>query len=376
MENQAITPAVEQPQQQTSTNAATEQTSGAISLADLEAEQFQPRRKPQEQSAESDAEQVDGESEQTDEGAGESELPEGLEGFDRAEIEALAEQFGLDENDLQNPKILKMLAAKLAEQAEGEDSEQQESPEQKPEQPQSEQPAQPTQALTPENFQQYVEQVRTIVNDPSLNDPMMVQAFKNELLEWFDAQSPEAKASVDRFANAAMIGATNMISTLVPRIMQYQLASMIESILPGLAESHYDALAHNTWESVREDGKYHDLPKFGTPEFYSAAERVHKENPWLAEMDFKDAKGHPLPIREAMREKATLTAKLLAGEKFTPEMINKAVKQGEARATRASRRVSAGRMLGAGRSRGEIGHQQPYSSLMDAYHSREGKSFE
>ncbi len=48
----------------------------------------------------------------------------------------------------------------------------------------------------------------------------MVEAFRNELAEVFGAETPEAKANVARFADAANIGAHNLISTLVPRLIQ------------------------------------------------------------------------------------------------------------------------------------------------------------
>ena len=200
------------------------------------------------------------------------ENPEVLQDYDANTVAKMMERFGLDESDLQNPKFAALVKAALdrgeaeegleEENAEGESEEEpvtEQEPEQKPEQQAAEQP----QAVGPEEFQRHIAAIRQEIAET--DSPLMVEAFRNELAECFGAETPEAKANVDRFANAALIGAHNLVNTLVPRLIHQHLESALESALPGLAQSHREAIVYNTWEDVRTSGKFApDLPKFGT----------------------------------------------------------------------------------------------------------------
>lgn len=378
----------------TATPTSTEQQpTGPVSLSDLHDELTQTATEENEarnQKRRNDGEQEAAEREEAAEADHDPEaeaeentldLPESLQDYDSAAVAKMMERYGLDSEDLANPKFAQLLKDALdrgedPELEEGEEADTEEAePEQKtePEKPAEQTPAQP---MNPDQFRAHIEQIQQIVNDPTVNDPTMVQAFKNELLECFDAQTPEAKASVDRFANAAMIGATNMVSTLVPRIVNHLLPQMIESLLPGLADSHREAIVYNTWEDVRTSGQFgNDLPKFATPEFFEAAERVHAANPWLNTLEFRDAQGNLLPIRQALHAKAEVTAKLLSGEKLTAKMIAETYAQGKAHAEKNARRVSAGRAHGHGRSSGSLGAEERSYSLMDAYKERNSSGF-
>jgi hypothetical protein len=93
-------------------------------------------------------------------------------------------------------------------------------------------------------------------------------------------------------------------------------------------------------------------------------------------MDFKDKNGNPAPVRQALHAKAVLTARLLSGEKFTPEartkLAQESFEKGKQAANRTNRRVSAGRALAGGKSTGRIGAEERFTSLRDAYNDRNG----
>ncbi len=116
------------------------------------------------------------------------------------------------------------------------------------------------------------------------------------------------------------------------------------------------------WDSVRGD-----LPEFGTQEFQELAKTIHEKHPFLNDIDFKDAKGQPLPIMDALRAKAELTARLCRGERPTPQVIQQAIERTKTEGARSSRKVTARGSLGAGRGTGAIGKKETYTSLRDAY---------
>jgi len=372
---------------------AIEQSTGPVTLADLHdgltqtaSEEHEVRKqRRQEQSAEQTAERDEAEAAEHDlnEEAAEGtlELPELLQDYDSAAVAKMMEKYGLDEADLQNPKFAALVKGALDRGEEAEDAELDEEVEPETDEPEKQEAEQPKEEATNpadklQQFHEYIQTVQQEVADPTINNPMMVEAFKNELAQCFDAESPEAKQSIDRLANVALIGAHNLINTLVPRLIGQYIAPAIESVLPGLSQSHSEALVYNTWEDTRSSGQFgSDLPKFGTPEFYQAAERVHKANPWLENLEFRDAQGNFLPIREALKQKAEITAKLLSGEKLTPKMIAETYKKGQSHGEKSSRRVSAGRSLGAGRSTGSISQESSNFSLVDAYRERHNGGF-
>ncbi len=162
------------------------------------------------------------------------ELPEVLQDYDANAVAKMMERFGLDESDLQNPKFAALVKAALdrgeaeegleEENEEGESEEEpvtEQEPEQKPEQQAAEQP----QAVGPEEFQRHIAAIRQEIAET--DSPLMVEAFRNELAECFGAETPEAKANVDRFANAALIGAHNLVNTLDPRLIHQHLESAL-----------------------------------------------------------------------------------------------------------------------------------------------------
>ena len=85
------------------------------------------------------------------------------------------------------------------------------------------------------------------------------------------------------------------------------------------------------------------------------------QNPWLSTLQFKDGNGRLLHPEhpQAVRQAASLFAKLATGQRFTPEMLKKAVEQGRREAQAHTRKVSASKALGSGKSNGAAFRNAP-----------------
>jgi hypothetical protein len=80
---------------------------------------------------------------------------------------------------------------------------------------------------------------------------------------------------------------------------------------------------------------------------------------------------------QALRIKAAVTARLLAGERISPKQVlaqvNEALAKGKSEAQRSARRVSASRALGTGRTAaGALESRRERNSIMAAYNERKG----
>jgi hypothetical protein len=266
------------------------------------------------------------------------ELPEALQQADPEKLAEVMEKYGLSPEDLQNdPRWADLVANELS---------QAEQSAQQPQEPQT--PEQQAQY-----YQQYLGQLQQTVADPTINDPVLVGHFKQELGAVLGANSPESWQSVDRLSSALMTGGLSLMNTVVPRMIQHYLGEALESHLPGISEMHREALIGNTWDSVRsKNPAFADIPSFGTPAFQALAAKVREANPEFDAVEFQDKAGRPLPIREALAKKAELFMKLATGGKPTPEEAKKLVEVGERKATKVQTKVVAARTLGAGKSKG------------------------
>ena len=260
-----------------------------------------------------------------------------LDEFDPEEVAKLVDKYKLSEEDLQDPRVANMLARQLMEQ---------DATEQAQRQPQTDQ----------EHYEVYIKELQRVASDPTVNDPQMLQAFENTLAQCFGADSPESRANVKNLSGALVMGGLNLMSSVVPQIVQHVFADMVEQHLPGLARNHFDAVAHNSWVDVRnQDPAFRDLPAdINSPEFEELRQKVLTENKWLQTITFRDEQGrqlhpdHPSAVNQA----AHIFAKLAVGQKLTPETVAKAVAQGEKKARSHERRVSASRSLSSGRPSG------------------------
>jgi hypothetical protein len=150
---------------------------------------------------------------------------------------------------------------------------------------------------------------------------------------------------------------------------------MLEQVCPGLRDSFIEATAGNTWAEVCASDEFKDLnlPEYGSNEFYQLAQKIHADNPWLNEFDVRGQDGQPLPVREALKIKAQVSARLAAGERISPKMVMKQIAEAQQTAKKGAesrqRRVMASKSLGAGSSRGEMGESKDtsFADAINAY---------
>jgi len=333
--------------------------------------------------------------------AEEIELPDGFSAYSSEDIEAVLGLMGLKEEDLQEPRFaalaLKELEASFSpvesedgEESESEDDQEEEASEEDAEKkPEPAKPEDKKAALPiPQSVEEYVG------NDPaklevlqkhidstyqrarSMNDPVMTDVFVRGLAGALQT-APENFAMLKEVVDVLSYGGYALVEAAVPKLLpalvteylQKNFAGVMESYAPGFATNYTQETLSRTWDAVRGN----DLPAFGTEEFEELAREVQTKHPFLNDIDFKDSKGNPLPLLDALRAKAELTARLCRGERVTPKTIQDAVARGRADAVSTNRRVSAQRSLGKGKSSGRIGGAESSgTSLRDAYNAEHG----
>ena len=339
-------------------------------------------------------------------------LPEELADYELDDVLSMMDRFGLNADDLENPRMVSLLKSKLegdlyieklkwerdhpGEEYEPETIDEEDSKEtqEQTEEAKKAEDAKPETKpaalpdgkkladLTPEErqvMQKHVEDV--FQRSKQVSAPAYSEHFTQALAKALDTP-PEAMERLGGVVEILQFGAQNLMETAVPALVtQYmrdnfapQFGQILESYVPGLADSFREATVANTWADTLESEEFKNanLPKWGTPEFQEAAETVHKNNPWLLSFDPTGPDGKPLPIMQALRVKAAVTARLLAGERMSPQKIAQqvaeAVKTGKQSAEKSTRRVSASRALKGGRTEGKMGSQaSERESLMEAW---------
>ncbi|HTZ95585.1 MAG TPA: hypothetical protein VMB18_04245 [Terriglobales bacterium] len=316
-------------------------------------------------------------------------IPEDLQEFDPDDLAAAMMRLGLEDADLEDPRWVKALRMALENQTgedETEEEETEETEEAKPEEkPAAANPDAKSKLadLTPEEkqvMQAHIEQVYQRAKQ--VNNGIYHEHFCSSLAKALECP-PEEMGRLNDVVEILEYGAQNLLQTALPGLVtEYmqanfapQFGAILESYAPGLADSFRTATVENTWHDVCDMEEFKDahLPRFGTPEFQEAAQKVHAANPWLNDFDPKGPDGKLLPVLEALRVRAVVTARLLAGERMSPkvmaERIADAVETGRKSAERSTRRVSASRVLRGGRTAGELGKSEggERESLMDAW---------
>jgi hypothetical protein len=219
--------------------------------------------------------------------------------------------------------------------------------------------------------------------------PVMVDFVVNELARTMETPI-EAIPALRDAVQVLNFGAQNFIESTVPKMVEQHLVSfaqnhfqqVLEAYIPEIAEmrqSYAENLAAKTWADTIASEEFASLklPAFATDEFNALAEKVYQQNPWLATLDPVDADGKQLPLREALRAKAQVAARLCAGDRVNAKEILRQVVEASKTAKRNAesnqRRVSASKMLGRGRSTGSIGSTESHYGLSDAWNERHGK---
>ena len=314
--------------------------------------------------------------------AEEFELPAEFTPYDGDAIESILGLMGLTESDLLDPDQAALVLAELqeafplAEQENGEEAEEEaEKPEDKPEEKTEEKKpeARPSKLaeLTQDQRVEMSKHVEAVWGRAQqVNDPVYTEHFTKALAGALGTP-PEAMEALQSTVEILQFGAQNMLESALPAMvhsyLQQNFADVMEGYAPGFSARYTQQTIESTWDAVRGN----DLPAFGSPEFEELAKSVHEKHPFLNDIDFKDAKGNPLPVLDALRAKAELTARLCRGERVSPKTIQAAVERGKADANKTNRRVSASRALGKGRSIGSIGKvEESTTTLRDAYSAR------
>ena len=208
---------------------------------------------------------------------------------------------------------------------------------------------------------------------------------------WGPAPKTSPTASNTNRPDAILLnyGGVSLVQSAMPALVdQYMqehfgnnvmrvFSHVLESHLPGVTETFHRDQATRTWDAVRaESDSFADLPDFDSKEFMELRDKIRANNSWIDSWD-PDPKMPPL---QALKEKAKLFARLAVGERVDPKKIQQqiadALVTGKRNAQQNTRRVSAGRMLGRGRTEGEFGSQKERSGLMDAWNAQHGRGTE
>lgn len=199
-------------------------------------------------------------------------------------------------------------------------------------------------------------------------DPAAVNELGKGLLEAFGvdtskADDPEVKALLDNAPKVGQTlarGAADLLTTLLPAIID----RAVETRYPGFTEMHSRTAMMQSWEAVRTkevenpdgtvDTPFANLPAFGTKEFKTELRRAAAEYAGSAEefdaMVFRGQDGRPLPMHQQNQKKYEILARVIAGKKVDPQVVQTAVSTGKRLAAEQNNKLNQGKALGAGRS--------------------------
>jgi len=333
-------------------------------------------------------------------------LPASLAGYDAAVIAKVMADFGFEAEDFRSPaqvaqlkvaceqelkdqeeleNIRQSLAEEESDEDETPDEEESDEDETPPEEePKSEEEIKPP-TERPSSLAELTDEQRTAMQkhitevyqrSQQTNDPVYTEHLANCLAAALDI-APEHVEKFHAVAEILEFGAQNLLETILPgainHYMRMNFHDAMNSYAPGFAESYTESVLEKTWNSVAGD----DLPKYNTPEWVKLRDEISAKHAYLDGIDFRtDPKtGKPLTDLQALKMKAELVATLCRNQRVTPQAFQDAITKAKADAGRAQRRVSAGRMLGKGKSAGNIGREEKGVSLMDAYYLHNGNSF-
>jgi hypothetical protein len=213
------------------------------------------------------------------------------------------------------------------------------------------------------------------VNELGLN---MLSAFGVDV----KSEDPEVQALIK---NAPMVGKTlargavDLMNTTLP----HMVTAAVERVFPGFSQMYERVAYAEEWDGVRNatgpDGQklYDKLPEYGSPEFRKATRTAAAQIPGFDGMAFRDKAGNVLPFRQQTAARYALLAKIMSGQKITPETVAQAVQTGKRLERKATEQRRAGQALGAGQSKGTIEKPEDdvNASMIAAYNARNGSAF-
>jgi hypothetical protein len=305
------------------------------------------------------------------------------------------EVHGLEADDLADSKLAKMLAAQLGEAAEDSDAEDsdEEPTEEKPEDKPEEKPAvavpsgKSISEFSPQEREAFEKHVGDIYGRSlECNSKPYVERFTSALTAAMQADiaSNPQGLSLENTVGVAIYGVQAAIESTAPAVlrqeapaiirefMQQNFSGLLNGALPGIQEHYQAAECDANWESIIHSDEFKDakLPRFESPEWMEESRRVITANPWFATFPNDPSLG----ARQALHLRGTVLARLMAGERMSPQkvaaQVRDALETGTRRAERNNRRVSAGRSLGSGRHADQ--EERTGVSLYDAYTSNKG----
>jgi hypothetical protein len=210
-----------------------------------------------------------------------------------------------------------------------------------------------------EAFKQHRSRLSAFVKNPNINDPRMVTAYKKEqAAAWgIDLSLPGAEAKLkakgidlDAMVESQMSFMVNAFNTLLPQF----LPGAMDASHPGFQKMYDNALQSNIWDEIQAQKDFAALPAYGTPDFNTKLQAVLKANPWIDQIEMKDAKGKPLGKQALMREKYKIAAGYMVGKKADPEVVAKAVEAGRREQRKVDVTKKAASNLGAGKKSGNF----------------------
>lgn len=186
------------------------------------------------------------------------------------------------------------------------------------------------------------------------------------------ADSPEVAAMLKNAGPAVgrelAKGAVDLVATILPNL----LTSRLEMAMPGITEQYFNNVRAQSWESLRSQAAYSDLPAMGTPEWGQAIDKVLTEMPELREM-------YPnLNPQQRIQAQYKVAARLMTGQKLSPADAAQTAEAAKQKAVVQDQKRKAGKALGAGRAKASIsapGNRTTDQSIMAAYNARNGNVF-
>lgn len=334
-------------------------------------------------------------------------LPQGFESYESADIEAVLGLMGLNEADLLDSRLAKLVLQELSdsfsrsEEPDADEDAEEESKEEEASEETEENEERPKEEEKPAEKKEVPDYVRFAApeleklvserwersQNPEFNHPQMHAEFTGALANLLGGEPPTTETErvdlIDKTVRMFEFGAQSLMESVVPHLvhnhlqqqfapfMAHYFSHILEAHLPGVTQSFHTDTAARTWNQIREESdQFADLPDFESKEFVELRDKIRAANPWIDNWD-PDPK---MPALQALKAKAQLFARLALGERVDPKRIQSqlmdALQTGKRSAEKSNRRVSAGRMLGRGKTTGTMAEQRERGSLMDAFNSR------
>lgn len=321
----------------------------------------------EQQGEEQVVEQTEGEQEQVEDA---DYLPTEQEKVFPAEVIArYAQRYGFTQQMIDaNPSLLNVLHDKINTDIYVRQlNERQQQEELEREQQQTQQVEQrPTPQQQPVPFTQWQSNAREFIKQNGLLNPEVAKSFSQMFMGAFGLQEKDYPQGFnsEAFTEPFVLFGMNLINSLLPLYFQAPSQNEGQNMFQYLTESNYQGLGdlastsayRSAWNSVRSS--FPDLAKlgYGSDEFSDMMERAEQAMPGLQWQKFADQNGRPLSAKANAERQYQIAARLVLGQKLSPELTREAVQTGQRLARQSQVRRQAGN-LGAGNSKQQFSQQ-------------------